>query len=110
RLLIYAVLYWEREWRAWEQSHAPGEPLRLTPILLPIVFHTGAEPWTEHRTLADLVGGPEAFRPFVPQWQPLFWDLAIQPAEALLTRDEIWLQALAVVRAERADQAAQQAV
>jgi hypothetical protein len=43
RSLLYAVLYWEQEWRRWEASHPRGEPLRLTPVL-PIVFHTGGEP------------------------------------------------------------------
>src|SRR2546430_1197955 len=40
RLLLYAVLHWESQWRAWEQQHAYREPLRLTPIL-PVVLHTG---------------------------------------------------------------------
>jgi hypothetical protein len=52
RVLIYAVLYWEREWKAREDRHDPGQPLRLTPIL-PIVFHTGAQPWNTNRSLAE---------------------------------------------------------
>jgi predicted transposase YdaD len=36
RLLLYAVLYWESQWRAWSAGHARGEPLRLTPVL-PVV-------------------------------------------------------------------------
>ena len=23
RLLVYSALYWEREWKAWEQEHPP---------------------------------------------------------------------------------------
>jgi hypothetical protein len=109
RVLIYAVLYWEREWKAWEDRHDPGQPLRLTPIL-PIVFHTGAQPWNTHRSLADLIGGPEEFRPFVPQWQPLFWDLAEQDPQRLLAAAGAWLQALSVVRSERAERAEFEAV
>jgi hypothetical protein len=33
RMLVYTVLFWEREWRAWEKSPAPRAPLRLTPVL-----------------------------------------------------------------------------
>jgi hypothetical protein len=40
RMLLYAVLYWEREWKAWQTEHPAGTPLRLSPVL-PIVFHTG---------------------------------------------------------------------
>jgi hypothetical protein len=99
RTLLYAVLYWEREWKAWEDRHQPGEPLRLTPIL-PIVFHTSGEPWRTNRTLAELIGGPRVFQAFVPQWQPLFWDLAERSPEALLQSAGAWMKALAVVRAE----------
>ena len=97
RVLLYAVLYWEREWKAWEDNHSPGEPLRLTPIL-PIVFHTGGEPWRTNRTLAELIGGPEEFQAFVPQWHPLFWDLAERAPEALLQSAGAWMRALAVLR------------
>jgi hypothetical protein len=109
RVLIYAALYWEREWKAWEDRHDPGVPLRLTPIL-PIVFHTGAQPWNTNRSLAELIGGPEEFRPFAPQWQPLFWDLAEQDPHRLLTAAGAWLQALSVVRSERAERAEFEAV
>jgi hypothetical protein len=43
RLLLYAVLHWEKEWQLWERQHPRGEPLPLTPIL-PVVFHTGQRP------------------------------------------------------------------
>ncbi len=101
RTLLYAVLYWERQWRAWEGRHRRGEPLRLGPVL-PIVLHTGPDPWATNRTLADLIDAPEGLRPYVPTWQPVFWDLAEQTPQALLGTAGEWLQALAVVRAERA--------
>ena len=101
RLLVYAVLYWDRQWKAWEQSESPRSPLRLTPVV-PIVLHTGSTPWRTHRQLTDLLSGPEAFHAFAPRWQPLFWDLAEQSPQALLNAAEEWLQALAVVRVEEA--------
>jgi hypothetical protein len=109
RLLVYAVLYWERQWKAWEETAAPRPPLRLTPVL-PVVLHTGARPWGTHRQLADLLAGPEAFHGFAPRWQPLFWDLAERSPEALLSADEAWLQFPAVVRVEGAEAEAFEAV
>jgi hypothetical protein len=90
RALLYAVLYWERQWR----------PLRLSP-LLPIVFYTGPDSWPTHRTLADLIVVPEPFRPYVPVWEPVFWSLGEHTPEALLNAGGEWLAALAVVRSER---------
>jgi hypothetical protein len=100
RTLLYAVLYCEREWKAWEDNHPAGEPLRLSPVL-PVVFHTGGDPWRANRELRDLFSGPDAFRIFAPGWAPLFWDLAEQSPEALLAETSAWLKALAVVRGER---------
>ncbi|MBV9124246.1 MAG: Rpn family recombination-promoting nuclease/putative transposase [Planctomycetes bacterium] len=104
RILVYAVLYWEREWKAWEDKHPPGEPLRLSPVL-PVVFHTGPGPWKTNRELAELIAGPESLRALAPRWQPLFWDLAEQSPEALLNAAGEWLKALAVIRVEQEDSA-----
>jgi hypothetical protein len=101
RILLYAVLFWESEWRAWESGHAEAEPLRLTPVI-PIVFHTGGRRWSTYRELVELIGGPEELRAFAPAWRPLFWELAERTPGELLTRAGEWLAALAVVRAERA--------
>jgi hypothetical protein len=102
RVLLYTVLFWEREWKAWEELRPPRPAFRLTPVL-PIVFHTGPRPWNAARTLAELLRGPEAFRAFVPHYGPLFWDLAEQSPEALLASAAEWLQTLAVIRAEGAE-------
>jgi hypothetical protein len=98
RLLYFVVTYWDRQWRAWAQTPKPRPPLRLNPVL-PLVFYTGATPWGSNRTLADLLGEPEAFHAFAPSWQPLFWNLADQTPEDLLKSGEEWLQTLAVLRA-----------
>jgi hypothetical protein len=102
RVLLYAVLYWEREWKAWEADHQRGEPLSLSPVL-PIVFHTGGEPWRTNRALVDLIVGPEVLKQLSPTCQPLFWDLAEHSPQELLKGTGEWLKALAVVRAERDD-------
>src|SRR5947209_16106842 len=102
RLLYFAVTYWDRQWRQWEQQPRPRPPLRLNPVL-PLVLYTGTTPWGSNRTLADLLGEPAAFHAFAPAWQPLFWNLADQTPEALLRSGAGWLQLMAVMRAERAD-------
>jgi predicted transposase YdaD len=103
RVLIYAMLYWQEEWRAWEAVRPRREALRLSPIL-PVVFHTGSGTWQTNRELVELIVGPEALRAFAPRWQPLFWDLADRTPEELLQAAGEWLAALAVVRAEREDE------
>jgi hypothetical protein len=103
RLLLYAVLHWEREWQLWERQHPRGQPLRLTPIL-PVVFHTGQRPWNTNRALADLLAAGEC-QAWAPQWPARFCDLAERQPETLLQSADAWWQAMAVVRAEWADEA-----
>ncbi len=98
RLLYFIVLYWERQWKAWEQRPAPKGPLRLSPVL-PLVLYTGAGPWQNNRTLHDLLGEPAEFHGFVPQWSPLFWELSQHSADGLLDSGDAWQETLAVLRA-----------
>jgi hypothetical protein len=102
RTLLMATLFWDRLWKAWEEGGGRGEPLRLR-LVLPVVFHTGREPWAAPRTFADHFDIPEPFRPLIPTWRPVFFDLPAQPLEALRQAPGEWLRAMAVVRAERAD-------
>lgn len=100
RLLIYAALYWEREWRSWEESHDRGQPLRLT-LVLPFVLHTGPDRWDTNRTLDQLFEGTASLRAWLPQWPMRLFDLAEHdPAELLGSAEAFW-HALAVARAER---------
>src|SRR5262245_12135410 len=102
RLLLEAVLYWERRWQRWTQRRQRGERLQL-PVVWPVVFHTGVQPWEGPRELGELFVVPEAYRGLIPRWPPLFWDLVGQTAEQLLASPGEWLKAMAVVRAERAE-------
>jgi hypothetical protein len=102
RTLIYIVLYWEKKWSEWENLPSPKPEFRLPPVL-PIVFHTGTRPWGSARTIAELLGEPAAFHDFAPIWKPLFWELAEHPVDQLLSADEAFLRALAVVRVEDAE-------
>ncbi len=102
RTLVYATGYWDEQWRAWEKITRSKPPLILAPVL-PIVFHAGRDRWTTHRRLADLFDPPEHFRRFLPHWEPVFWHLFEQPPDALLQAAGPWVQAMAVVRQEKAD-------
>jgi hypothetical protein len=102
RVLVYAALYWEREWKTWASQHSRGELFHLSPVI-PIVFHTGPHPWRTYRELAELIGGPEELQAFAPRWQPLFWDLTERSPQEYLELAGEFLAALAVVRAERED-------
>ncbi|MFM9959860.1 MAG: Rpn family recombination-promoting nuclease/putative transposase [Planctomycetaceae bacterium] len=102
RVLLYAVLYWEREWKTWESLPVPRPDFKLTPIV-PLVFHTSNRPWTTSRQLRDLFAGPDAFKAFAPQWPICFWDLAAKTPRELLDSTHTWLKALAVPRAGAED-------
>jgi len=106
RMLVSAALFWERQWRDWDQRHDRGQPLRLTPVV-PIILHTGTTPWTGPRQLADLIAAPPGLAAYTPHWLPHVLDLAggIE-ADDLLQTDEPWWQALAVVRLGREAEAA----
>lgn len=99
RLLVYAVLHWQREWQTWAAAQRPGEALRLSPVV-PIVFHTGSTPWSQRRGLADLFDMPPELAAFVPHWPLLYWDITDHSPQDLLNTARQWIQALAVVRAE----------
>jgi len=101
RLLLYAVLYWESQWRAWQAGHPHGQPLRLTPVL-PMVLYTGGEEWDGNRRLADLFPEHEALRSYVPQWETWLCDLSTINPEELLHSPQAFWQALTVIRQENA--------
>jgi Putative transposase, YhgA-like len=100
RTLLYGVLYWEQEWKAWEGAQRPRPAQRLTSVW-PVVFHTGHGQWNTHRELADLIAGPDELRRFGPIWKPVFWNLSERTPQELLQTEGEWMQTLAVVRAER---------
>src|SRR5262249_1163499 len=102
RLLYFAVLYWDRQWRQWAALPAPRPPLRLHPVL-PIVLYTGLRDWNGTGAIVDLLDEPTAFHAFAPAWKPLFWNLGDSTPEALLASADEWLQTLAVLRSADAD-------
>jgi len=100
RMLLYISLYWDKQWSAWENLPSPKSEFRLSPVL-PIVFHTGTQPWQGGRSINDMLGEPGDFHAFAPQWAPLFWELSEHSVDELLSRDEAFLHALAVADEKR---------
>jgi hypothetical protein len=103
RMLFTATGYWERRWHAWQRLPTPRPRFDLPPIL-PIVLYTGEQPWGSATSIRDLLGGPEAFHPFAPGWQPVFWSLESRTPEQLLNGGA-FLQVLAVMRVTWREQA-----
>ena len=102
RMLIYAALFWDQEWKEYEKGHPPGEGLTFSAVI-PVVFHTGPILWNTARTVGELFGGPEELQSFAPLWPITFWDLAARTPEALLDEGGPFAQMLAVVRVEKED-------
>jgi hypothetical protein len=99
KTFVYAALYWEWQWRTWEEARPPKPDFALTPVL-PIVLHTGPRPWGSFRTLRELLGPPATFHAFAPDWRPLFWELAAHPPQELLNGPAAFLQALTILKAD----------
>lgn len=104
RTLIYTVLYWERKWKEWTSKTKPRPPFVLQPVI-PIVLHTGSKPWTTNRRLTDLVDGPDELKQWIPNWEPMFWELSQHDPQRLMNSEEAFLQVLSVVRLEEAERA-----
>lgn len=102
--LIYAALYWEWQLRQWEE-HSPPKPDFLLRPILPIVLHTGSRPWGTVKTLRELLVEPEVFRLLLPDWRPLFWEVAQHSPEQLLHSQDALIQILALLRIEEQEQA-----
>ena len=101
RLLLYAVLYWESQWRAWKARHPHGEPLRLTPVL-PMVLYTGGRDVDWQPQPGRSVSRTRRVAGLVPQWQTWLCDLSTINPEELLHSPQAFWQALTVIRQERA--------
>src|SRR5207245_10978756 len=70
RLLLFAVLYWDRQWHAWEKLRPPRPALCLNPVL-PIVLYAARRLCASNASLREMLGEPSAFHAFVPDWRPL---------------------------------------
>ena len=96
RVLLYAVLLWEQQWKEYERSHELGTALRLTPVV-PIVFHTGARSGRATVASPTFSRGPRDSRRMRRVASPLLGPRGGTP-EALLAADGPFAQFLAICR------------
>jgi predicted transposase YdaD len=104
RLLFYMVLIWDAQRRKWLDAKVPKSQWRFRPIL-PIVFHTGTDPWRASLDLAALMDLPEALHPFVPRHDTLLLSLEATEKARLVAGDRpfgwlMWLLKQAEVSLE----------
>ncbi len=96
RLLRYLVRYWER----WLRDNEKTSP-RTLPVVIPIVLHHGAKPWSGPRSLADVLDLPDDLKavvaPHVPSFAFLLDDLAAQADASIAARQTGLLARLALL-------------
>ena len=76
RLLHYCLM-------AWMQWHREHEQEPQLPLIVPVVFYQGAEPWRFPRQFAELVAGAEPDRGWVPRFEHLLIDQTEQNPESV---------------------------
>ena len=76
RLLNYCLMIWMR----WHREHEQEPQL---PLIVPVVFYQGAEPWRFPRQFAELVADAESGRGWVPQFEHLLIDQTEQNPESV---------------------------
>ena len=67
RVLNYCLQVWLK----WQRDNKDAEKL---PLIVPVVFYQGKEPWLYPRQFAELVEGGEAERGWAPQFEHLLID------------------------------------
>jgi hypothetical protein len=97
RTLIYLVVYWEMKLREWEEKSSPKGEFQLPPIAS-IVLYTAPIRWGSNRSIKEMLGEPQEFHAFAPEWEPIFWELGNHSVDELLTNEDALMQVLAVVR------------
>ncbi len=76
RLLNYCTLVWMK----WQRAH---ERERRLPLIVPLVFYQGVEPWRFDREFADLVTGAAPQWRWVPRFEHLMIDQTRQSADSV---------------------------
>src|SRR5207237_4483877 len=99
--LEYLVQVWKHQVKLYGHKLKAVASVKLSPVL-PVVLHTGSYPWDTMGTLLDLMDDAEDFRPFTPEFEPVFISLP-DLAEAELEEKGGYLgQVLALLRARKA--------
>ena len=102
RMLIYMLRIWEGEYRQLG-SRVEGQQ-QWSPIL-PILFYTGSDRWTEPMPLTEVLNVPEVLQRFVPTFDVLFLDVKHTESETLTQSGHPFGWLLRVLQEEHADEA-----
>ncbi len=79
RVLFYMMQIWDSQRREWEANKVPKSQWRFRPII-PIVYYTGEDRWSNPLTLEAIMDMPDALARFVPKFDTLF--LSVNETEA----------------------------
>jgi hypothetical protein len=101
RVLDYLVQIWKYQVKQYGEKHRSLASVKLHPVL-PVVLHTGSYRWEKMGALLDLMDGAEEFRPFTPEFQPLFVSLPDKAEAELETEGGYFGQVLALLKAQHA--------
>ena len=91
RLLDYISAIYKRQRRLWVDAHNSMAGFLLQPVL-PIVFYTGTKRWDSLPAFRDLEQGGKLFKPFLPNFKPLFLSLKDTPGAKLTARGGFWVR------------------
>ena len=100
RLLNYCLMIWMQ----WHREHEQEERL---PLIVPVVFYQGAQPWRFPRQFAELVAGAESERGWVPRFEHLLIDQTEQNPESVTGTLDAQLAQLALMAKYRRDGSAE---
>ena len=101
RLLDYLVQIIKGQLRAWSKTHRTLSGFIIQPVL-PIVLYTGNERWESLGRLIDLVAWGERFRQVTPDFEPVFVNLPVLPAERLVSEGGFFGRVLQLVQKRKA--------
>jgi predicted transposase/invertase (TIGR01784 family) len=71
RVLFYMMQIWDFQRREWVSDKVPKSQWRFRPII-PIVYYTGENRWSNPLTLDAIMDMPDALARFVPKFDTLF--------------------------------------
>lgn len=102
RVLFYMMQIWDSQRRKWEANKVPKSQWRFRPII-PIVYYTGEDRWSNPLTLEAIMDMPDALARFVPKFDTLFLSVNETEAAALKETDLPLGWLLTVLQQKNAD-------
>jgi len=99
RVLSYMIRIWESQRKEWTNNNVAIEQRRFNTIL-PVVFYTGSQQWSEFKGMRQLVGVPPILEGFIPQHEIYFLNLKALSLDQLVKKDNPFGWVLTVIHEE----------